>query len=76
MKVLPPPFRYSLGNYIYFFYIHFSELKLIARSVPVLKLPEKKYYSFFLEYRLLYVTKKSRVSAENIGIKVSVLQPS
>ena len=41
MKVLPPPFRYSLGNYIYFFYIHFSELKLIARSVPVLKLPEK-----------------------------------
>ena len=29
-------------------FIHFT--KLIARSVPVLKVPEKMYYSFFYEY--------------------------
>ena len=42
VKVLPPPFHYSLGSYLYlFFVIHFTKSKLIARSVPVPKLPEK-----------------------------------
>ena len=48
MKVLPPPFHYSLDSYLYlFFVIHFTKSKLIARSVHVLKLPEKMYYSLF-----------------------------
>ena len=48
--------------------IHFTKTKLIARSVPVLKLPEKNV--------LFPLLKKSRVSAENTGIKVSAIQPS
>ena len=47
VKVLPPPFHYSLGNYLYlFFVIHFPKLKLMARSVLALKLPEKMYSHF------------------------------
>ena len=46
-----PPSIFPLEfRYIYF---------LIARSVPVLKLPEKMYYSLSIS-----VTNKSRVSAE------------
>ena len=46
-KVLPSPFHYSLGNYLYlFFVIQFIKSKLLARSVPVLKLAEKMYCSF------------------------------
>ena len=42
VKVPPPPFHYSLGSYLYLFLvIHFTESYLIARSVPVLKLPKK-----------------------------------
>ena len=48
IKVLPPPFHYSLGSYLYlFFVIHFTKSKLIARSVPVLKWPEKMHYFLF-----------------------------
>ena len=42
VKVLPPPFHYSLGSYLYLFFIHFPKSKLMAISVPVLKLPEEK----------------------------------
>ena len=46
-----PPFHYSLGSYLYlFFVIHFTKPKLIARSFPVLKVPEKMYYSLLLGY--------------------------
>ena len=32
VKVLPPPFHYSLGNYLYlFFVIHLTKWKLIAK---------------------------------------------
>ena len=38
-------------SYVYlFFVIHFAKLKFMVRSVPVLKLPEKMYYSFFKGY--------------------------
>ena len=48
MKVLPLPFHYTLGSYLHLFVvIHFTKSKLIARSVPVPKLPEKMYYSHF-----------------------------
>ena len=48
VKVLPPPFHYSLGSYLYlFFVINFTKSKLIARSVPLLQLPEKIYYYLF-----------------------------
>ena len=53
--------------------MHFTKSKLTARSVPVLKLPEKNVLFPLLG---IYVTKKSRVSAENIDIKVSALPPS
>ena len=43
----------------------------MTRSVPVLKLPGKMHYSLILEYKS--VTKKLRVSAENVDIKVSAL---
>ena len=48
---------------------------MIARSVPVLKLPEK----IILSSRNISVTKKLRVSAENIGkgkLRVSALPSS
>ena len=49
VKVFPPPFHYSLGSYLYlFFVIHFTKSKLIARSVPVLTLPEKNALFHFL----------------------------
>ena len=48
VKVLPPPFHFNLGSYLYLFsVIHFTESKLVARSVPVLKLREKMHYSLF-----------------------------
>ena len=74
LEVLPQPFHYSLGSYLYLFFVtHFTKSKLIARSVPVLKLPKKKYIP---SYKNIFATKKSRVSAKNIGIKVPTLQPS
>ena len=51
----------------------FGYIKLIARSVPVLKLPEK---GIMPSSRNISVTKKSKVSAENIDIKVSALPTS
>ena len=59
VKVLPPPFHYSLGSYLYlFFVIHFTKSNLIARSALVLKLPEKMYIP---SSRNISVTKKSSV---------------
>ena len=63
-----PPFGYS------FFVINFSKSKLVAISVPVLKLPEENaLFSLLAIYLLL----RNQVSVENIGIKVSaVIIPS
>ena len=53
VKVLHPPFHYSLGSYLYlFFVIHFTKSKLLARLVPVDQirsdqLPQKMYYFLF-----------------------------
>ena len=71
LKVLPQPFHYSLGSYLYlFFVIHFTKSKLIARSVLVLKLPAEK--CIILSSRNISVTKKSsiyrRYSHESICI--------
>ena len=53
--------------------MHVTKPKLIARSVPVFNSPEK---CIIPSSRNISVTKKSRVSAENIGIKISALPPS
>ena len=53
--------------------MYFTKSKLTARSVPVLKLAEINVLFLLLG---ISVTKKSRISAENIGIKVSALPPS
>ena len=45
----------------------------MARSVPVLKLPEK---CIIPSPRNISIIKKSRLSAENIGTKISALPPS
>ena len=71
LEALPPSFHYSLG--IFFLVKHFTKSKLIARSVPALKLPEKCIIPFS---RNMSVTRKSRVSLENVGIKVSALPPN
>ena len=55
--------------FIFNFVVHFTKSKLITRSVPVLKLPEKMDYFLFYINLLL----RNQVSAENIGIKVSAL---
>ena len=55
----PSTFPLQFGQLYLFFVIHFFKSKLIARSVPVLKLPEKMYYSLFQEYKS--VTKKSSI---------------
>ena len=48
--------------------------KLIARSVPVLKLPEKTVLFPFLG---IYLLLRNKVSVENIGIKVyALISPS
>ena len=82
VKVLPLPFHYSLGSYLYLFFdIHFTKSKLIERSVPVLKLPDKNVLFPLLEcifYYIpiiygIYLLLRNKVSAENIGIKLSVL---
>ena len=82
MKVLPLPFHYSLGSYLYLFFdIHFTKSKLIERSVPVLKLPDKNVLFPLLEFIFYYIPiiygvyllLRNKVSAENIGIKLSVL---
>ena len=75
MKVLPPSFHYSLGSYLYLFLvIHFTKSELIARSVPVLKLPEK---CIIPSSRNISITIRNQVSAENIGIKVyTLISPS
>ena len=66
----PSTFPLQLGQlFIFIFVIHFTKSKLIARSVPVLKLPEKMHYSS----RNINLLLKNQVSAENIGIKVSAL---
>ena len=71
VKVLHPPFHYGLGSYLYLlFVIHFTKSKLIARSVSVLKLPEKNELFPLLGICLLL---RNQVSAENIGLKVSAL---
>ena len=81
VKVLPPP-HYSLGSYLYlFFVIHFAKSKLIARSVPVLTLPEKNVLFPLLEFicyyipiiHEIYLLLRNQVSAEIIGIKLSSL---
>ena len=47
--------------------------KLITRSVPVLKLPEKNALFHLLGIQLSVKLLRNQVSAENIGIKVSAL---
>ena len=48
VKVLPPPFHFNLGSYLYLFSVtHFTKSKLVVRLVPVLKLREKMHYSVF-----------------------------
>ena len=60
LKVLPPTFHYSLGCCLYLiFVIHFTNSKLIARSVLVLKLPAEK--CIILSSRNISVTKKSSI---------------
>ena len=71
VKDIPAPFHYNLGGYLYlFFVIHFTKSKLVARSVPVLKLSEKNSLFPLLG---IYLLLRNQVSAENIGIKVSAL---
>ena len=64
----PSTFPLQFGQlFIFIFVIHFTKSKLIARSVPVLKLPEKMYYFLFQEYII-----RNQVSAEIIVIKVAI----
>ena len=58
---------------IFIFCYTFTKSKLIARSVPALSYQKK---CIIPSSRNISVTKKSRVSAENIGIIVSALPPS
>ena len=53
--------------------MHFTKSKLITRSVPVLKLPEKNALFHLLGIYLSVKLLRNEVSAENIGIKVSAL---
>ena len=54
--------------------MHFTKSKLIRRSIPVLKLPEKKNALFhLLGIQLSLKLLRDQVSTENIGIKVSAL---
>ena len=69
VRVLPPPFHYSLGIYSHLsFAIHFTKSKLLARSVSVLKLPEKNALFPLLG---IYLLLRNQIPAENIGVKVS-----
>ena len=70
--MLMPIFYLSGESPPFIFVIHFVKKKLITKSVPVLKLPEKKCIipsSRNISVKLL----RNQVSAENIGIKVSAL---
>ena len=53
--------------------MHFTKSKLITRSVPVLKLPEKNELFHLLGISLSVKLLRNQVSAENIGIKISAL---
>ena len=83
VKALLPSFHYSLGIYIYFF-IHFIKSKLVLvfplQGIYLLLCPIyfELYDPFFTNWisisNFAYIaTAESRVSAENKGIKVSVL---
>ena len=57
-----PPSNFPLQFwqlFIFTFVIHFTKSKLITRSVPVFKLPEKMHYFLFQKYKS--VTKKSSI---------------
>ena len=57
---LPSIFPLQFGQLFKFiFVIHFTKSKLITRSVPVLKRPEKMHYFLFQEYKSF--TKKSSI---------------
>ena len=56
----PSTFPLQFGQlFIFIFVIHLTKSKLVTRSVPVLKLPDKMHYSLFQEYKS--VTKKSSI---------------
>ena len=70
--LLMPIFYLSGESPPFIFVIHFVKKKLITKSVPVLKLPEKKCIipsSRNISVKLL----RNQVSVENISIKVSAL---
>ena len=72
VKVLPPPFYYSLGSYLYLFllYILLSQNLYQDQFQYILKLPEKNA-SFPLLW--IYLLLRNQVSAENSCAKVSGL---
>ena len=53
--------------------MNFTKSKLLTRSVPVLKLPEKNALFLLLGIQLSVKLLRNQISAENIGIKVSAL---
>ena len=53
--------------------MHFTQSKLITRSVPVLKLPGKNALFHLLGILLSVKLLRNQVSAENIGITISAL---
>ena len=56
----PSTFPLQFGQlFIFIFVIHLTKSKLVTRSVPVLKLPDKMHYFLFQEYKS--VTKKSSI---------------
>ena len=56
----PSTFPLQFGQlFMFIFVIHFTKSKVITRSVPVLKLPEKMHYSLFKECKS--ITKNSSI---------------
>ena len=69
LSTFPLLFRWL---FTFIFVIHFTKSKLTARSVPVLKLPEKNV-NIIPSSKNINLLLRNQVSAENIGIKVSAL---